>query len=168
MSRKEFGKAWVYHCNGDKKTRGPSKKIFKTIQEELKHENDEKEKDNQEKKSDNAENKEQELDIKVLTSLIRSNIVEDEVDYMDPVTITNSNKERLRSCVKRNNKDVILRWIKIGCGSCFICEKSGTQYEIPSNDPNRIFTEMLKEAMIRFEIHCKLPCDLDRSKAQWS
>ena len=57
----------------------------------------------------------------------------------------------LQSIVERNNKDVhILRWIKIGYGSCFIDDRGGGQSEIgltPNGDYDEEFPKLLREAL---------------------
>ena len=95
--------------------------------------------------------------IEFLISVIKQNIVEDGLDYMDPVSIKASRRQRLRSCVKRNNKDIMLRWIKIGCGSCFIHEQSGRTYEVGPADNEEELPPLLREMMFMYYIDCKLP-----------
>eukprot|EP00488_Nonionellina_sp_1-RS-2012_P000176 TRINITY_DN10530_c0_g1_i1.p1 TRINITY_DN10530_c0_g1~~TRINITY_DN10530_c0_g1_i1.p1 ORF type:complete len:136 (+),score=36.30 TRINITY_DN10530_c0_g1_i1:313-720(+) len=80
---------------------------------------------------------------------------------MDPYN--NSGSNRLRSLIPRNNRDIMLRWFKIGCGSCFLHEASGRQTEIgppPSGDYDNDFAHLLKKAMFIYYIDCKIPYDL--------
>ena len=137
--------------------------------------------------------------IKFLIRVVKQNIIEDALDFMDPdynydditknnnTTTTKEKKQqktrrstttasttttqqqqqrqrpqRLRNCIKRNNKDIMLRWIKIGCGSCFVHEFVKT-YEVEQpadNDYDIKFPQLLKQAMFKYYIDCKIPYDL--------
>merc|ERR1712129_216463 len=87
------------------------------------------------KKEDSDDEKEEEhsdeffLDeIKTLVRKIRENIIENAIDWMDPIDTTI--KDRMRGRIKRNNRDTELRWLQIGCGSCFLQSSMGKQTEI--------------------------------------
>merc|ERR1712190_598883 len=71
-----------------------------------------------------------------------------------------SDSMRIRSKIKRNNRDIILRWPQIGCGSCFLQSSMGKQTEIgppPSQDYDNEFPELLKQALFRYFVDCSAP-----------
>eukprot|EP01084_Bolivina_argentea_P031228 57808_1 len=60
-----------------------------------------------------------------LLSQIKLNIIEGGADLMSSDELYTGDCNRLRSCVKRNSRDITIRWLKLGCGSCSLYEPSG-------------------------------------------
>eukprot|EP01084_Bolivina_argentea_P304280 525447_1 len=58
----------------------------------------------------------------------------------------------------------MLRWLKIGCCSCFLHEPSGRQTKIgapPSVDYDNDFPDLLKRTMFIYCIDCKIPFNIN-------
>eukprot|EP00483_Globobulimina_turgida_P006780 UN06792 len=87
-----------------------------------------------------------------------------DVDVQSDSDSVKRRRFRLRSTIKRNSRDIMLRWLKIGCGSCFLHEASGRQTEIgppPSMDYDNDFPDLLRKAMFIYYIDCKIPFSLN-------
>eukprot|EP01084_Bolivina_argentea_P304278 525444_1 len=106
-------------------------------------------------------------EIKYLVRKIKENIIEDSIDWMDVNDIDSNvykTKKRLRSFIKRNNRYIMLRWLQIGCGSCFLHEPYGRHTEIgppPSMDYDHDFPDLIKRAMFVYSIDCKIPYNIN-------
>jgi len=58
----------------------------------------------------------------------------------------------------------VLRWIKIGCGACFLHEPTGHQMEIGppvSGDYEQDFPPLLRQALFMHFIDCRIPTRID-------
>ena len=178
MNKKDFCAALAAHCK-EKKVKGLAGALYKNMVEKIKPKEPEPPKtaDTEETKVDDendektaAEAKEAEeaenrffLDeVKFLVDVLRKNIIENARDWMDPRD--SSGTDGLRSIIERNNKAIPLRWIKIGCGSCFIHDRGGGQSEIgppPGGDYDDGFPKLLREALFSYGIDCCIPFNVD-------